>query len=544
MTEERISNEDLGALGEAHFALLCASAGLVANKSDRDQMGWDYLVERRPRNDPSVTLDHRLPATTCRVQVKTIWTREGGRVSLTLSAAERLVKTGDASFIFVVEVEDRADGPTPVSSMLLHVRGEHLTRILERLRGASLEPDAKPLNKQEITFDVGAGKPVIGGRDLSRSIEEFGGSDAKAYSEGKHAEIEGAGFDGARFKLDFSMVVADADEAADFLLGRRQVELVDMETCELRFGLESKVDHVQVPAGHRLFATVKPGNQRDCTIVVRGLAGHRPAHFRGLYHCLPIPNLPDEKQRYFFAMGVFELEVRGDGIVALSLGGDRIEALELPLGDWRQFCRLTRLLVAGPTTFEITGEEPDQRLKIPLLRADAVDQAQSASALEGLIARAEELLDLAGVSGFITTLPGLLVGAATIDVMHRCAVGELDLPIGFTLGLPAAEMEGIELVILRLLRASVGDVTLALLERLTFIGTNVEGRIEFVEKVRDVASVEEIAANEDLDALGRRRIDELGAHGIMLMVAESEQGGDESADGPDDNPESGDCGLC
>lgn len=498
-------------------------------------MGWDYLVERRPRTDPSVTLDHRLPATTCRVQVKTIWAREGGRVGLTLSAAERLVKTGDASFIFVVEVEDGADGATPVSSKLLHVRGERLTRILERLRDASLDPDEKPLNKQEITFDASAGKPVAGGRDLSRAIEEFAGSDAKAYGEAKHAEIEGAGFDGARFKLDFSLVVADVDEAADFLLGRRQVELVDTETRELRFGRESKVDHFDVPPGHRLFATVKPGNPRDCTMVVRGSAGGRPAHFRGHYHCLPLPNLPDEKQRYLFAMGVFELEVRGDGLVALSLGGDRTEALRLSLADWRQFCRLTKLLAAGPTTFEITGEEPDQRLKIPLSRADGIDQAQSAMALEGLVARAEELLDLAGVSGFTTTMPGLLADAAAIDVMHRCAVGELDLPIGFTLGLPAAESEGIELVILRLLRASVGDLTLALLERLTFIGTTVEGGIEFIEKVRDVASVEKVAADEDLDALGRRRIDELSAHGIMLMVAESEQGGDESADAPDDS---------
>ena len=36
---------DLGDLGELFFNAWCSEVGLVANKSTKDKMGWDFLVE-------------------------------------------------------------------------------------------------------------------------------------------------------------------------------------------------------------------------------------------------------------------------------------------------------------------------------------------------------------------------------------------------------------------------------------------------------------------------------------------------------------------
>ncbi len=91
MADRSIGADDLGAFGEAHFEKLCHSAGLVANKSYQDKMGWDYVVERTP-HDEGPSLDTRQLFPLCRVQVKTVWKRDDGRVNLGLSAAERLAK--------------------------------------------------------------------------------------------------------------------------------------------------------------------------------------------------------------------------------------------------------------------------------------------------------------------------------------------------------------------------------------------------------------------------------------------------------------------
>jgi len=48
--------KNLGILGESTFKSLCASVGLVANKSEQDEFGWDYIVEF-PYENQNVSLD-------------------------------------------------------------------------------------------------------------------------------------------------------------------------------------------------------------------------------------------------------------------------------------------------------------------------------------------------------------------------------------------------------------------------------------------------------------------------------------------------------
>lgn len=65
MADRSIGADDLGAVGEAEFERRCAAAGLIANKSGRDKMGWDYVVERAP-DEQGPALDKRRLFPLCR----------------------------------------------------------------------------------------------------------------------------------------------------------------------------------------------------------------------------------------------------------------------------------------------------------------------------------------------------------------------------------------------------------------------------------------------------------------------------------------------
>jgi hypothetical protein len=49
MADQPIPNDDLGEWGEGQFRTLCAASGIVANKAERDKMGWDFIVELPPQ---------------------------------------------------------------------------------------------------------------------------------------------------------------------------------------------------------------------------------------------------------------------------------------------------------------------------------------------------------------------------------------------------------------------------------------------------------------------------------------------------------------
>ena len=192
MVNRSIGADDLGAVGEAHFERLCATAGLVANKSGRDKMGWDYVVERAP-DEPGPALDKRRPFPLCRVQVKTVWQRDGGRVALKLSAAERLAKPEDPAFVVAFEAEDGADDVKIVSASLIHVAGDDLSRVLERLRAAGAGLKSEPLNKQDITFQIDGGTAFTTGKEFLAALRAAFGDDPQGYRDAKRAALANLG---------------------------------------------------------------------------------------------------------------------------------------------------------------------------------------------------------------------------------------------------------------------------------------------------------------------------------------------------------------
>jgi hypothetical protein len=127
----KLTPEELGDAGESKFKLLCSRAKLVCNKSSRDLTVWDFIVEF-PMTEPGpvVALDQR-PTAACHVQLKSTAGETGGRVTLRLSAIERLAKDVRPALIVVFRLRSDGEG---VGGYVIHLLGDQLARVLRRLR--------------------------------------------------------------------------------------------------------------------------------------------------------------------------------------------------------------------------------------------------------------------------------------------------------------------------------------------------------------------------------------------------------------------------
>ena len=92
----------LGVLGESTFKNLCASVGLVANKSEQDEFGWDYIVEF-PYENKNISIDMCQPIE-CKVQVKATY-QQKRKLAVKVSVLDRLVKTPNPAFIVFLEFD-------------------------------------------------------------------------------------------------------------------------------------------------------------------------------------------------------------------------------------------------------------------------------------------------------------------------------------------------------------------------------------------------------------------------------------------------------
>lgn len=109
-----LENDDLGEWGESRFKALCAASGLVANKAERDKMGWDFIVQSPPVSEAGVSLDQRPGGLNCRIQIKSQWIKTGVTTPVTLSAAERLAK--DSGPAFIAKTAFQPKGQRPLSA--------------------------------------------------------------------------------------------------------------------------------------------------------------------------------------------------------------------------------------------------------------------------------------------------------------------------------------------------------------------------------------------------------------------------------------------
>jgi len=272
--------DDLGEKGQSRFQEICVDAKLVCNKSNRDRTGWDYIVEFPfDAEVAALPIDSRRVPLSCHTQVKTVLATTT-RITLRLSAAERLAKEIKPTFIYVFRIA--TDELTFLDSVLIHITGATLARILKRLRKEEAAGNRDRINRKTISIPIDEDGVVLrptGGAFRDKLRQEIG-SNMHEYSTRKEAELKKLGFDALPYGGTFTIGdIADWNDVADIFLGlREKTRIIDFTVYEERFGIRLPTTDSSSKGGT---ITIKPNPADECTLWVSHPTFAEPAVFQG-----------------------------------------------------------------------------------------------------------------------------------------------------------------------------------------------------------------------------------------------------------------------
>jgi len=225
---------DLGDLGETTFEQLCASVGLVANKSLKDRFGWDYIVEF-PYKNQNISIDMSQPIE-CKVQVKAT-DHQKRKLAIKVSVLDRLVKSSNPTFIIFLEFDESAE----IQSIFLRHRDkEIIEKTLKRSRELSVKN--RPLHKSTIQIHYDKYKLSDNkGITLKEAMESYIPHGMAHYIKEKQHLLETLGFDGSFGSMQLTFSNTSLEELMDISLGISDkpltIESIQNHT-QIRFGIE------------------------------------------------------------------------------------------------------------------------------------------------------------------------------------------------------------------------------------------------------------------------------------------------------------------
>ncbi|AMJ76716.1 DUF4365 domain-containing protein [Alteromonas stellipolaris] len=216
---------DLGDLGELHFNAWCSEVGLIANKSTKDKMGWDFIVEF-PFSNEITGLQVHQSAPKCKVQVKATDGQER-KLSISLSNLRKLAVDPLPCFYIFIEYDD---ANLPVRAFLRHVDPELIEKVLELVTTT----DQKSYT---VHYDESLLLAELTGESLSKKLKSYIGN-LSDYLNCKRNCLESAGYDEEHLKIKFDLIGKEnLEELIDVHLGlREKARISNLSAVEKRFG--------------------------------------------------------------------------------------------------------------------------------------------------------------------------------------------------------------------------------------------------------------------------------------------------------------------
>ncbi|TCA32860.1 hypothetical protein E0H66_21485 [Rhizobium leguminosarum bv. viciae] len=517
-----LSNDRLGAKGEARFKELCEDAGLIANKAGRDMMGWDYLVESPLQEDDGLPLDKRTQGPVFRVQIKTIWAREGGRISLSLSACELLAKTTDPALICTFVVNDDLEF---LSASVIHIIDDKLARVLKRLRTASVEIDGKGLNEREITFSTEDASEAfkLTGVGLRRRLSEICGSDPREYREKKQKQLSELGYEErGRHELKTTLRVSNQEEIIDFFLGKKPIELLDVHSIDNRFGVSIPTSDITIPEGGRATLQLFPQNHTACRIRIRPAETKgSPAVFKGFVDAVP-PEISLDQHTIAFRSELFRIEINEKGRIGFSTIAGAIDSTKMDLESWSHAFRLLRYVGQGSIVVEVKGVSsgaPHHEFRINTPNNQELEDY--AAYMENIAAMASWLTDASGVHDLLLTKDAIETAADRIEMAYsQMSDAECEkLSFAYT----RSDMSPLPTQQTMILagRLDIGETHLCFARKLNFTLAVEGSQVVWCETASEAIRLQEFDGTDaKFSAIGSFIMSEVGADGIMEIQPE------------------------
>lgn len=218
---------DLGDLGELFFNAWCSEVGLVANKSTKDKMGWDFLVEFPFNHDISGLKIHQ-SAPKCKIQVKATDGKKR-KLAINLSNLRKLAVDPLPCFYIFIEF-DKSNSPQ--RAFLRHLDEELIEKILEI-------SCTKKHQTFTIHYDEHHQLTELTGSSLAKRIEYYIKGELSGYIFRKKNFLENVGYKEGRLKIKFNTIGKEnIEELIDVHLGlKEKTKISNLSLIEKRFGI-------------------------------------------------------------------------------------------------------------------------------------------------------------------------------------------------------------------------------------------------------------------------------------------------------------------
>lgn len=223
---------DLGDLGELHFNAWCSEVGLIANKSTKDKMGWDFIVEF-PFSNEITGLHVHQSAPKCKVQVKATDGQER-KLSIGLSNLRKLAVDPLPCFYIFIEYDN---ANLPVRAFLRHMDEDLIEKVLELVTTTDQKSYTLHYDESHLLTE-------LAGESLAKKLKSYIGN-LSDYINRKRNCLENVGYDEERLKIKFDLIGKEnLEELIDVHLGlREKARISNLSATEKRFGqLSNKSD--------------------------------------------------------------------------------------------------------------------------------------------------------------------------------------------------------------------------------------------------------------------------------------------------------------
>jgi hypothetical protein len=228
---------DVGRMGENTFETWCNSVGLVANRSQIDKTGWDYLVEFQVEHADEHPADLAPPPLECRVQVKAS-DKCRRRLNVSLQNLERLVKTSIPTFVCVLEFEGM---DVPQRAYLIHIGEEIIRRTLKRLRKIE-STSGRSIHRQTLSVAYGDSEKLVAtnGACLKQAIEAYIPEGADRYYQWKSQLLKTLGYERGHGYMTTQIIGTDPiGDLIDLSLGlHKSLQVKNISIHDTRFGVD------------------------------------------------------------------------------------------------------------------------------------------------------------------------------------------------------------------------------------------------------------------------------------------------------------------
>ncbi len=310
------SDRDLGPLGESTLEVWAAQAGIIANRSVRDEGGWDHHIQIRQACediDPAKTLDLRPAEFSSLVQVKATAKPSTKRVGVKLVNWLRFIDYPLPCFFLILDfgVDDAVR-----RAFLVHVNRYWIEKGQKRLRELSSTKDLTRV--MYLTWSDDELLESFDGRGFRAGMEAVTGGDLDSYVSKKQEWKATAGYEPMPIKGVITFPEMSEDEhwamVVDFALGLRQdMPISKFAADKMRFGIPEQVVNME-ERGLLSFGTQRLGPTGRASIVFRRANASKTIRldFDAYVSQLVFPFIPEKYRRIRLVASCLQLMIWPD----------------------------------------------------------------------------------------------------------------------------------------------------------------------------------------------------------------------------------------